>query len=147
MEVFWNKKCTHPRRAFVSHTIPAGLSIKQKKPDKYRHFSPCLIQLIISFRMIYPPSKQLHYTWYIFLVKKFFLLYVNFCNSSGGFSVWFRFVSIKNAAIRMRTGFFLSDPYNFSVGYGYKTNFLCRNRSFLRATTDPNAIFYRRTVV
>ena len=47
----------------------------------------------------------------------------------------------------MRTGFFLSDPYNFSVGYGYKTNFPCRNRSFLRATTDPNAIFYRRTVV
>ena len=74
-------------------------------------------------------------------------IYLKICNSSGGFSVWFRFVSIKNAAIRMRTGFFLSDPYNFSVGYGYKTNFPCRNRSFLRAITDPNAIFYRRTVV
>ncbi len=53
----------------------------------------------------------------------------------------------KKCSYTDANGIFLSDPYNFSVGYGYKTNFPCRNRSFLRATTDPNAIFYRRTVV
>ena len=53
---------------------------------------------------------------------------------------------IKNAAIRMRTGFFLSDPYNFSVGYGYKTNFPCRNRNSPSKKTDLFAIFAVVTV-
>ena len=46
----------------------------------------------------------------------------------------------------MRTGFFLSDPYNFSVGYGYKTNFPCRNRNSPFKKTDLFAIFAVVTV-
>lgn len=36
---------------------------------------------------------------------------------------------------------------HFSVGYVHKTDFSCRNRSLFWVITDPNAIFFHRTVV
>lgn len=36
---------------------------------------------------------------------------------------------------------------HFSVGYGHKTDFSCRNRSLFGVITDLNAIFSHRTVV
>ena len=53
----------------------------------------------------------------------------------------------KKCSYTDANGIFSVRSVQFSVGYGYKTNFPCRNRSFFRAITDPNAIFYRRTVI
>ena len=46
----------------------------------------------------------------------------------------------------MRTGFFLSDPYNFSVGYGYKWNVSLQNRNSPFKKTDLFAILAVVTV-